>query len=99
MTKRFWVSWECPEEDEGVDVLAHAGEVIDVWESGTTADGETVMACAVIDADSEQDVWVGVGALIGEYVERFCLEKPQGWHPGDRFPGGTGRTTITVGKQ
>lgn len=94
--KRYWVSWEQPTTDDetGETVLDTAGREIDCWESGWSADDERSMICAVIDAESEQEVWNGIGRLVGEYTERFCLEKPSDWQPGERFPGGTGRTVF-----
>jgi hypothetical protein len=97
-TKRYWVSWEQDAFDDetgesAYDVVINA---IDCWESGWSGDGERVMICAVIDAESERAVWEGVGKMVGEYTERFCTEQPSGWQPGGRFPGKAKRTVIRL---
>lgn len=94
--KRFWVSWEqqTTDDETGANAFDSVSEKIDCWESGWSGDGEHTMICAVIDASSEQDVWNGIGRLVGEYTERFCKEQPDGWQPGGRFPGKAERTVL-----
>jgi hypothetical protein len=41
--------------------------------------------CAVIDAESETDVWKLVSKHFPDHVQRFCEEKALDWKPGDRF--------------
>lgn len=78
--KRFWVSWwTAYERDEPT--------LFQSWVSGASGDGSKISICAVIDAESERLVWGAVKYHFPDYEERFCIEKPTDWTPGDRFPG------------
>jgi len=90
--KRFWVSWWAKTDDVETP--------FDYWVSGSRSskgdwDFDEWSVCAVIDAESEAEVWRGVGRYFPGYEPRFCDEKGPGYAPNDRFPGG-GRTSLTA---
>lgn len=100
---RFWVSWWSDAEVEE-DAIP-----FDYWISGWKFkpgmnpfnmpdgdDGEGLVPsiCAVIDAESEDAVWGGVSKFFPDYEVRFCEERDDDYSPGDRFQGGTGRTSL-----
>lgn len=46
---------------------------------------DNLTLCAVVDAESEDDVWVLVAKHYPDYKPRFCEEKEPDFKPGDRF--------------
>lgn len=93
---RFWVSWWTSIDPENVP--------FDNWVSGYRcrpgADDDdddawdNASVCALIDADDEDQIWDAIEKLYPDYEERFCEEREADYTPGDRFPGGTGRTSL-----
>ncbi len=95
---RYWVSWWSGYyEDEGCTKPPFQS-----WISGErdrhNADPDSerneVSLCAVIDADSEVDIWRVVAKHFPDHEQRFCHTVAADWIPGDRFPGFENRTTL-----
>jgi hypothetical protein len=83
--RRWWISWV--DSDDARPLLRPSDPaIVGLWISGEYADGTSVTICALIEADARDVMaivhryWPEVAAL------RFCLEKPNGWIPGHRFP-------------
>lgn len=93
--KRYWVSWWSGYyADEGC-----TAPPFQVWISGSreraASDGrDEISLCAVIDAESEKQIWTAVSCHFPDYEPRFCNEMPDGWQPSNRFPGFEGRTSL-----
>lgn len=92
---RFWVSWWTGNyADEGC-----TKPPFQVWNSGSrdrAGDNERddISMCAVIDAESETQIWDAIKSHFPDYEMRFCHERESDWTPGDRFVGYEGRTTL-----
>ncbi len=93
---RFWVSWwTSQDEDKGCTTPP-----FDYWTSGyrfpkgdMEEDTESSV-CAVIDADTEDDVWEGVAKYFPDYEARFCEEREADYAPGSRFSGFENNTSL-----
>ena len=88
--KRYWVSWMSGYYlDEGCTTPPFI-----VWVTGyisrvnnETDDRDDCNICAVIDAESEQEVWEMINNHFPDYKERFIEEKDLDWEPNSvRFP-------------
>jgi hypothetical protein len=51
-------------------------------------------ACALVDAESMDDIWPIIAKYFPDYKERFCDERPLGQIPGDRFGDFENRTSL-----
>lgn len=96
--KRYWVSWISGYyEDEGCTAPPYQ-----VWISGQMdrrsglpkkfkgkngGEKDDCTICAVIDANSEDEIWDSVHKHFPDYEERFINEVEPDYEPGDRFPG------------
>lgn len=84
---RYWVSWW-----SGYYISEGCTEPpFKVWISGSKErqDGsqkDDLSICAVIDAENENEIWQVVKKHFPDYKGRFCIEKPDDFSPGDRFP-------------
>lgn len=96
--KRYWVSWWSGYyEDEGC-----SQPPFQMWISGQRdrvnsdpdSERDEASCCAVIDANSEAEIWAVVAKHFPDYEQRFCTEREDDFKPGDRFPGFEGKTTL-----
>ncbi len=89
---KYWVSWWSGNyADEGCTKPPYTA-----WVSGSKdrilANGEIdeerdeCSFCAVIIADSEDEIWTSVEKHYPDYTQRFCILKEDDFTPGDRFP-------------
>lgn len=100
--KRYWVSWISGYyEDEGctkppykvwisaqMDRRRHLPQAFDLKEGQTEANPkDDCTICAVIDAESPEQIWTSVAKHFPDYEERFIKEVAPDYAPGDRFPG------------
>ncbi|MBN1535212.1 MAG: hypothetical protein JW908_00665 [Anaerolineales bacterium] len=88
--KRYWVSWWSRTEGRKVPPFQ-------TWISGEREKSEGVYEqslCAVIDAESEAEIWKAVKKHFPDYEQRFCESREMGWRPGARFPGFEDRTKL-----
>ena len=93
--KRFWVSWWSGYyEDEGCTKPPFQVWISGQRERGTSDDRDQVSICAVIDAESPEQVWQAVKKYFPDYEERFCNPVEADYVPGDRFPGFENRTQL-----
>jgi hypothetical protein len=102
---RFWVSWISGNYfDEG---CTHPP--IQYWLSGQMdrrahlpqkdSNGEEkddCTLCAVIDAESEDEVWQNIAKYFPDYAERFIEERAPDYEPGDRFLSFENRTRFNT---
>lgn len=95
---RYWVSWYSGNyADEGC-----TKPPFQFWCSGTRdrpgdTDKDDEILCAVIDAigfSPEKDIHFSLKQHFPDYTIRFLEKKPDGWQPGDRFPGFENRTSL-----
>lgn len=82
---RYWVSWYSGYyADEGC-----TKPPFEVWVSGhhnrDGGDRDDCSICAVLDAESETQVWYIVAKYFPDYKQRFCNEVTTVWKPGNRF--------------
>jgi hypothetical protein len=93
--KRFWVSWWSGYyTDEGCTEPPYQ-----CWESGERdRAGDTkktdVSLCAVIDANSQEEIEASLQKHFPDYELRFCNEVEPDYVPGNRFPGFEDRTNL-----
>lgn len=92
--KRYWVSWFSGYyEDEGC-----TKPPFQVWISGyrdrPKSDRDECIICAVIDANSEKQIWEAVKKHFPDFKERFCEQKDVDYKPSGRFQNFEGKTTI-----
>jgi len=99
--KRYWVSWYSGYyEDEGctkppfqvwisgqAERRSHLPQKFENFK-GDEEDNEKddCTICAVIDAESEEEIWESVKKHFPDYEERFIKEREPDYVPGDRFP-------------
>ena len=86
-TRRFWVSWYSTYHIK----YKCTTPPFKIWESGycdNPADEDIDLStwCAVIEANSEQEIWQVIKNHFPDYEERFCEERNSDWEPNDRFP-------------
>lgn len=87
--KRFWVSWWSGYyEDEGCTTPS-----FQIWISGhrnrlnkENVERDEVSICAVIDANSKDEIWNVVSKHFPDYKKRFCEQVSDAYVPSDRFP-------------
>lgn len=99
MVQRFWVSWWSTYEAEA----GCTRPPYQLWITGYRASKgdlnyDECSICAVIDAESEADIWASVARYFSDYEPRFCNVKVSDWRPGDRFPGFLGETSLLEAK-
>jgi hypothetical protein len=101
--KRFWISfWTGNYADEGC-----LDAPFQVWLSGQTdrrshlpqkfESGEPkddCSLCAVVDANSEEEIFPAVLKYFPDAEMRFCEPRPSDFVPGDRFGGFEGKTAL-----
>lgn len=94
--RRYWVSWWSSYHiNKGC-----TKPPFQVWisgERGKSAEDdmlEDVSLCAVIDAESEQQIWDAVKKHFPDYEERFCNAVEADFTPNNRFPGFEGKTSL-----
>ena len=92
--QRFWVSWWSTYHiDAGCSKppfqIRESGK-----REGLRLDRPQLSLCAVVDAPSQVAVWNAIRMHFPDFDGRFCEEKPDGWEPGDRFPGFENRTSF-----
>jgi len=96
--KRFWISWWSGNyEDEGC-----TKPPFQFWVSGqrdrdnddSESERDECAICAVIDANSEEEIWPVVKKHFPDYEPRFCTEKRPDYVPNDRFPDFRGETSL-----
>lgn len=102
---RYWVSWVSGNYiDEGCtappfqfwlsgqrDRRSHLPQT---WDDGEEKDDCNL--CAVIDADSEDQIWPVVAKHFPDYEQRFCNEVEVDYQPGDRFMNFENRTSLLI---
>jgi hypothetical protein len=94
--KRYWVSWESAYTINVGCTEPH----FQVWESGffENAQGKEILTlCAVLDADSEDQIWAAIKRHYPDYKGRFIGQRADDWNPSgpnSRFPGFDGRTSL-----
>jgi len=106
--QRWWVSWwsgyyadeGCTEPPFQVWISGYrdrdnAPEHCPTCGLDTKRDRDECSICAVIDAESEKQIWEVVAKHFPDYEERFCTPKEQDFEPGDRFPGFESKTSLT----
>lgn len=98
---RFWVSWWSGYyDDEGC-----TKPPFQVWNSGSRdrfkpgtrqhdENRDECSWCAVIDADSEDEIWRVVKQHFPDYERRFCESQEPDWEPNDRFPDFKNETSL-----
>lgn len=100
---RFWVSWISGNyADEGCTAppfqfwrtgqMERRTHLPQVFDDQTVKDDCTL--CAVIDAESEEEIWPVIAKHFPDYAQRFCAPRADDYQPGDRFPGFEGRTSL-----
>lgn len=55
---------------------------------------DTATICALVDAESEDDIWPVVAKHFPDYQQRFCEEPGAGWTPSDRFGNFENKTSL-----
>lgn len=55
---------------------------------------DTATICAMVDAESEEEIWVAVGKHFPDYEQRFIEPCDVDSVPGDRFPNFENRTSL-----
>ena len=84
-TKRWWISWYQPTDDERPLTYPPNAAIIGWWNSGSSDEAWTL--CAVVDAISEA---AARKAVLKDWPEasnwRFCEPRIPTWRPNDRFP-------------
>lgn len=101
--KRFWVSWisgyygdeGCTTPPFQVWISGHMDRRSGLpteFETGNPKDDCTI--CAVIDANSEDEIWPVIAKHFPDYEQRFCEERKIDYIPGDRFPDFENKTSL-----
>lgn len=97
---RYWISWVSGYyTDEGC-----TNPPFQFWRSGSRDrqgedERDELILCAVVDCighpeDHINDIRDVLKRHFPDFEERFIEAKPDGWTPGDRFPGFEGRTGL-----
>jgi len=93
---RFWVSWWSSYHIK----MGCTKPPFQAWISGERGwneewhDSAEVSLVAVIDAESEAQIWEGVKKHFPDYDPRFCDEVADDWQPNDRFPDFLNQTRL-----
>lgn len=93
--QRYWVSWWSGNyASEGCTKPPYQ-----VWDSGSrdrnhANGGDEMSLCAVIDANSESDIWKSVSKHFPDYEARFCTPVEADYIPNNRFPDFEGKTSL-----
>ena len=96
---QVWISGSKGRANDGLtaELLAKANAIEDEDEYDAFIDEhakDDVSICALIDAESEDQIWEVVAKHFPDYVVRFCEERPIDYNPGDRFGGFENRTKL-----
>lgn len=92
---RYWVSWY-----SGYYISEGCTKPpFQIWESGYRERNDDTMKtdltlCAVIDANSEDEIWQVIERHFPDYEYRFCEPRELDYMPGDRFPDFQNRTNL-----
>lgn len=87
---KFWVSGQRARENYGLDEklfteLQSLHDADDMEEFLDKWSKDDCSICAVIDAESEDDIWELVAKHFPDYQHRFCDEVASDFKPSDRF--------------
>lgn len=89
---RYWVSWWTPlgEYDDLADVP------FECWVSGSRGsdEDERQSIVAMIDAESEEQIWARIDQLFPACEHRFCSPQKSDAVPNNRFLGSHDRTSL-----
>jgi hypothetical protein len=92
---RYWCSWwSSMEQDKGCTEPPFQHWISGYRASQGDASYDECSICAVIDAESEAQVWQAVARHFPDHEQRFCNPRTADWTPGDRFRGFRGQTAI-----
>ncbi|EGO63565.1 hypothetical protein [Acetonema longum] len=89
--KRFWASWYSGNYvDEGCTkppfkIWISEYEEYEIVLRDDNSGREDCTIYAVIDIENEEMLWALVEEHYPDFRERFCIEKPLDWNPGERF--------------
>lgn len=88
---RFWVSWWSGNyADEGCTRPPFkfwvSGQRVRMVDGREDDERDECSICAVIDAETEAEVWILVTRHFPDQTPRFCEVRLADWVPGSRFP-------------
>lgn len=86
----YWASWYTADAD-----ITNDDTPFQWYITGEGMEEPTQYSiCALLEADSEAEVWAGVARYFPDYRVRFCELRDAHWQPNDRFPGFERRTAL-----
>ena len=71
-----------PEQLAIYEAIEDQDEADEYLDEHSRSDGT---ACALVEAESVDQIWEVVGKFFPDYRERFCEERESDWTPNDRF--------------